>query len=273
MNGDTIMALVYEKKDKIAYLTINRPEARNAIDPETAVELAHAWTDYRDDAGMRCAIITGVGDQSFCAGADLGRLIPLLTGARKPETEADTIIQGDSQLLQNAFLRGFELSKPVIAAVNGYAIAGGFELLYGADIRVASLDAKFGLQEVKWSVFPAGGSTVLLPRQLPHAKAMEILLTGELMDAHEAFRLGFVNKIVPAGMVMEEAERYANIIIKNGPLAISGIKKAVHAISGMSIKEGMAKELELAIPVFLSEDAKEGPRAFKQKREPVFKGK
>jgi hypothetical protein len=142
-----------------------------------------------------------------------------------------------------------------------------------ADIRIASFDAKFGLQEVKWSVFPAGGSTVWLPRQLPHAKAMEILLTGELMDAQEAFRLGFVNKIVPASMVIEEAERYADIIIKNGPLAVSGIKKAVHSISGMSIKEGMAKELELAIPVFLSEDAKEGPRAFKQKREPVFKNK
>ena len=267
------MALIYEKKGQTAYITLNRPEARNAVDPETAVELANAWKDYRDDGALRCAIITGAGDKSFCAGADLARLIPLLTGARKAETEADKIILGDSQLLQDAFLRDFELNKPVIAAVNGFAIAGGFELLYGADIRVASLNAKFGLQEVKWSVFPAGGSTVWLPRQLPYAKAMEILLTGELMDAREAFRVGFVNKIVPANMVMEEAERYANIIIKNGPLAITGIKKAVHAITGMSIKEGMAKELEYAIPVFLSEDAKEGPRAFKQKREPVFKGK
>jgi len=123
------MPLQYEKKDAIAYLTLNRPEAHNAIDPETVMELVAAWEDYRDDDRMRCAIITGAGDASFCAGADLGKLIPLFTGARQPETEAEQKIQADPTLAMRAFLRDFELYKPVVAAVNGTAIAGGFELL------------------------------------------------------------------------------------------------------------------------------------------------
>jgi enoyl-CoA hydratase len=267
------MPLLYEKKDHIAYLTLNRPEAHNAVDPEMVLELLAAWEDYRDDDHLRCAVITGAGDQSFCAGADLGKLIPLFTGARQPETEADRRIQADPTLSMRAFLRDFELFKPVVAAVNGNAIAGGFELLYGADIRVAAENARFGLQEVKWAVYPAGGSTVRLPRQIPYAKAMEILLTGELMDAGEALHWGFVNRVLPQDQVMAEAQKVAEIIVKNGPLAVANVKQAVQETIGMPLKQGLAREMELAIPVFLSRDAQEGPRAFKEKREPVFKGK
>ncbi|MFZ5573515.1 MAG: enoyl-CoA hydratase-related protein [Thermodesulfobacteriota bacterium] len=267
------MGLVYEKKDGIAYLTLNRPEAHNAIDPETVLELIRAWEDYRDDDGMRCAIITGSGEQTFCSGADLGKLIPLFTGAKKAETEADKQIQKNPLLAQKALLRDFELYKPVIAAVNGHAIAGGMELLYSTDLRVAAEGARFGLQEVKWSIFPMGGSSVKLPRQLPYARAMEILLTGELMTAEEALRHGFVNRVVPQAQLMAEAERYARLIAANGPLAVTAIKKAVLTNIGLTIHDGLAKEMEIAIPVFLSEDAKEGPRAFKEKRAPQFKGK
>jgi enoyl-CoA hydratase len=267
------MTLLYEKKGKIAYLTLNRPEAHNAVDPETILELVAAWEDYRDDDQMRCAIITGTGDQSFCAGADLGKLIPLFTGARKPETEADRKIQADPTLSMRAFLRDFELYKPVVAAINGNAIAGGFELLYAADIRIAAENAKFGLQEVKWAVFPTGGSTVRLSRQIPYAKAMEILLTGQLMDADEALSCGFVNRVVPQERVMEEAQKVAGIIAKNGPMAVTAVKRAVLDTTGLTLKEGLAREMELAIPVFMSRDAQEGPRAFKEKREPVFKGR
>jgi enoyl-CoA hydratase len=267
------MTLLYEKKGKIAYLTLNRPEAHNAVDPETILELVAAWEEYRDDDQMRCAIITGTGDQSFCAGADLGKLIPLFTGARKPETEADRKIQADPTLSMRAFLRDFELYKPVVAAINGNAIAGGFELLYAADIRIAAENAKFGLQEVKWAVFPTGGSTVRLSRQIPYAKAMEILLTGQLMDADEALRCGFVNRVVPQERVMEEAQKVAGIIAKNGPMAVTAVKRAVLNTTGLTLKEGLAREMELAIPVFMSRDAQEGPRAFKEKREPVFKGR
>ncbi|MCP3954286.1 MAG: crotonase/enoyl-CoA hydratase family protein [Desulfobacterales bacterium] len=266
------MPLLYEKKNRIAYLTLNRPEAHNAVDPETILELVAAWEDYRDDDLMRCAIITGAGEQSFCAGADLGKLIPLFTGARQPETEADKLIQADPALSMRAFLRDFELYKPVVAAINGSAIAGGFELLYGTDIRIAAENARFGLQEVKWAVFPAGGSTVRLPRQIPYARAMEILLTGELMDADEALCCGFVNRVVPQDRVMEEAQKMAEIMVKNGPLAVANVKRAVLETSGLSYTEGLAREMELAIPVFMSRDAQEGPRAFKEKREPVFKG-
>ena len=267
------MALSYEKKNGIAYLTLNRPEAHNAIDPETVLELIDAWEDYRDDEGMRCAIVTGQGDQTFCSGADLGKLIPLFTGAKQPETDADKAIQKNPLLAQKALLRDFELFKPVIAAINGHAIAGGMELLYSTDIRIASENAKFGLQEVKWAIFPMGGSSVKLPRQLPYARAMEILLTGELMDAEEALQYGFVNRVLPQDQIMEEAERIAERIVKNGPMAVTAIKRAVLENIGLTLTDGLAKEMEIAIPVFLSQDAQEGPRAFKEKRDPEFKGK
>ncbi|CAD7839107.1 MAG: Enoyl-CoA hydratase (EC 4.2.1.17) [Olavius algarvensis Delta 4 endosymbiont] len=266
------MSLLYEKRDHIAYLTLNRPEAHNAVDPETVLELVAAWEDYRDDEDLRCIILTGTGNESFCAGADLAKLIPLFTGARQPETDADRKIQADPAISMRAFLRDFDLFKPVVAAVNGNAIAGGFELLYAADIRVASENARFGLQEVKWAIFPAGGSTVRLPRQIPYAHAMEMLLTGELIDAGQALQWGFVNRVVPQDRLMEAAQQYAEIIVKNGPLAIQNVKRAVLETIGMPLKDGLNREMELAIPVFLSRDAQEGPRAFKEKRTPVFKG-
>lgn len=267
------MALIYEKRNHIATLTLNRPEAHNAVDPETVLELVAAWEDYRDDADMRCAVITGSGGQSFCAGADLATLIPLFTGARNGESEVEKKVQADPGLSMKAFLRDFPLLKPVVAAINGNAIAGGMELLYGTDIRIAADNARFGLQEVRWSIFPMGGSTVRLPRQIPYARAMEILLTGELMDATDALRYGFVNRVVSQENLMAEAYRVAETITHNGPLAVAAVKQAVLENLGRPTAEGLKREMELAIPVFLSEDAKEGPRAFKEKRDPVFKGR
>ncbi len=267
------MSLIYEKRNHIAYLTLNRPESHNAIDPEMVIELVDAWQDFSQDKEMRCAILTGAGDRSFCAGADLGKLIPLWTGARKPETDADERVGKNPMLAQQALLRDLALTKPVIAAINGNAIAGGFEILYSTDIRVAAEQARFGLQEVKWSVFPAGGSSVHLTRQMPYARAMEMLLTGELIDAGQALAYGFVNQVVAQSEVMEAAERYAAMIAKNGPLAVSAVKQAVQENSGCDVKTALQREMELSIPVFMSEDAQEGPRAFKEKREPVFKGK
>ena len=266
------MALIYEKKDHIAYITLNRPETHNAIDPETVIDLVGAWHDFDQDQAVRCAIITGAGEQSFCAGADLGRLIPLWTGARQPETDADKQVQSNPMLAQNALLRDLPLTKPVIAAINGDAIAGGFEMLYNTDIRVAAEEARFGLQEVKWSIVPAGGSTVHLTRQIPYARAMEMLLTGELIDAHQAHQYGFLNQVVARDKVMETAERYAALIAKNGPLAVAAIKQAVRENLGKGVTAGLAREMEISIPVFLSKDAQEGPRAFKEKRAPIFSG-
>ncbi len=266
------MALIYEKKQAVAYITLNRPEAHNALDPETLDELIGAWEDYRDDKSLRCAIITGTGDKTFCSGADLAKLIPLNTGARKPESEADQKVVKDPMFVNKALLRNFELYKPIIAAINGHAIAGGLELLYSTDIRIASREAKFGLQEVKWAILPAGGSTVKLPMQLPYARAMEMLFTGELIDAEEALSLGFVNRVVPREKVMEEAERFAHIISKNGPLAVTAIKQSVLSCIGHTLEDALAKEWEFAASVFGTEDAREGPRAFMEKREPRYTG-
>jgi enoyl-CoA hydratase len=146
------------------------------------------------------------------------------------------------------------------------------EMLYSTDLRIAAEGVKFGLQEVKWAIFPMTGSTVKLPRQLPYARTMEILLTGELMDAQEALELGFLNRVVPKDKVMEEAERFARIIADNGPLAVMALKKAVLQNIGLTIAEGLAKETEIGAPVFMTKDAQEGPRAFKEKRKPEYKG-
>ncbi len=266
------MVLVYEKKNHVAVMRLNRPEARNAFDPELVCAMFDAWEDYKNDKDLRCAILTGTGENSFCAGADLAKLIPLITGARKPGNNFDETLTKDPTKVEKAFLKGNDIYKPIIAAINGHAIAGGMEILYGTDIRLACPEAKFGLQEVKWAIFPAGGSTVFLPRQMPYARAMEILLTGELMDAEEALKYGFINRIVPRENLLEEAERIADTISKNGPLAVAAVKQSVLENIGVPPKDGLARELELAMPVFLSRDAQEGPKAFKEKREPVFKG-
>lgn len=266
------MGILYKKKDSIAYLILNRPEVHNSLDPETIVQLLDAWQDYRDDKNSLCAIITGAGEKSFCAGMDLGKMIPLNTGARQPETEADRIVVSNPGLIDEAMLRNFELYKPVISAINGFAVAGGMELVQATDIRIAVESARFGLQESKWGLFPKGGSTVRLPRQVPYCKAMEIMLTGELISAQEALRIGFINEIVPPGKLIERAEALASRIAKNGPLSVRAIKEAVIKNTGVTIKAGLEAEAALAEPVFNSRDAKEGPQAFMEKRDPKFLG-
>ncbi len=264
------MTIEVEKKDHIATIRFNRPEARNAMDLEHVEALAKAWMDFRDDPSMRVAIITGV-EKSFCAGADLGSLIPQLTGS--PDGVAGLLKGEMGEMFQAAMLRDFELWKPVVAAVNGYCIAGGLEMLCGMDIRIASENAVFALQEVRWGLFPFGGSTVRLPRELTHCKAMEILLTGEKMDAKEAHRIGLVNYVVPHDELMATAERFARRIAENGPVAVSAIKRSALECLSMPLKEAYEHELDLATPVFQSEDAVEGPLAFMEKRKPEFKGK
>ena len=177
-------AVEFEHHDHIATVTINRPEARNAMNPEVMVGLFDAFSEVEQNSDIRVAVITGSGDNAFCAGADLGQLIPLMTGTRKAENEWDQRYLSEVSG-QGAYLINRDPTKPVIAAINGHAIAGGMELVQGTDIRISVPEAKFGLQEVKWAIFPAGGSTVKLPRQMPYAKAMELMLTGDLISAEE----------------------------------------------------------------------------------------
>lgn len=264
------MTVDYEKKDGIAYITLNRPEARNALDPDTLELLSKTWLDFRDDPETRVAIVTGVGN-SFCAGADLGQLIPRITSS--PEGLAGLVKGEMAEVFQSAMLRDIDIWKPIVAAVNGYCIAGGLEMMLGMDIRIASEDAFFAIQEPRWGLFPAGGSTVRLPRQIPFCKAMEILLTAEKIDAQEAFRIGLINYVVPKEELMATAEKYARKIADNGPLAVRAIKRSAIECLSLPLPEAFEHEIDLATPVFASEDATEGPLAFMQKRKPDFKGK
>ena len=265
------MAVVeYEVRGNIAVVTLNRPEARNAINPEVAVRLEDAWLAVRDDPDIRVAILTGTGS-AFCAGADLGQLIPLYSGARKPENAWDRRVAGDRQLVRRALLRDFDPEKPVIAAINGHAIAGGMEIVQGTDIRICVPGAKLGVQEVKWAIFPAGGSTVRLPTQLPFARAMELLLTGDLISAEQALELGFLNYVT--GDVMGKAMEIAAKIAANGPLAVKAIRRSARECLGKPEREALALENEISMPVFQTEDAREGPRAFMEKRLPVYHGR
>ncbi len=266
-------AVVYEKKGEIAYVTLNRPEVHNALDSEVVVRLAEAWQDFADDDSLRVAIITGAGDKAFSSGADLRKLIPLMTGFRQPEDEWDRRLLEDRRLTNIALLRGFELYKPVIAAVNGFCLAGGTELIEATDIRIAAQHATFGLTEVKRAIIPAAGSMVRLPKQVPFCKAMEILLVGDSISAEEACRIGLVNYVVTQEKLMETAEEFAKKIAENGPLAVRKIKETVLKALGRPVEEGYTLEDEAVRVVIRSEDAREGPRAFVEKRKPRYVGR
>lgn len=266
-------ALIYEKRGHIAHITLNRPEVRNAMNPELMVRLADAWLDYADDDNLRVAIITGAGDRAFSSGADLKRLIPLFTGARSPEDDWDRRLQEDRALPRTALLRGYQLYKPIVSAINGFCLAAGTELIQATDIRIAAEHATFGLTEVVRAIIPAGGGLTRLPRQIPYAKAMEILLVGDSVTAREAHRIGLVNEVVPASELMATAERFAAKIAANGPLAVRKIKEAVLRTSGLPLEDAYRIEDECVLEVMRSEDAREGPRAFIEKREPQYKGR
>ena len=265
-------AIEFEHSNHIATVTINRPEARNAMNPEVFVRLFDAFHEVESNSDIRVAIITGTGDKAFCAGADLGRLIPLMNGARQPEDEWDSRWVDDVSE-QGTYLMGRDTVKPVIAAINGHAIAGGMELVQGTDIRISVPEAKLGVQEVKWALFPAGASTVRLPRQLPYAKAMELLLTGDLITAEEALNYGFLNYVVEPTELMNKAIQIAEKLAANGPIAVQAIRKSAREVWGRPEEEALKLESTFSAPVFQTEDAIEGPKAFMEKRAPVYKGR
>src|SRR5499426_1698817 len=231
------------------------------------VLLGEAWLDFRDDPAMRVAILTGAGSEAFCVGGDLGLLMPLFTGARKPADEWDERLLANLDRVPIALLKPFELYKPIIAAVNGYALAGGCEILQATDLRIASRTASFGLSEAQRGLVPGGGSMVRLARQVPHCKAMEILLLGDRMPAEEAHRIGLVNELAEPGAVLARAEEIAARLARNGPLALRKIKEAVLRTSGLPLEQAYQIENECSAVVMQSKDAREGPRAFMEKRD------
>lgn len=269
--------ILYEKKGRIALITINRPERRNALNFQAFGLLAKAWLDFRDDADLWVAIITGAGDKAFCAGGDLKEFIPMVT----QNIDALSASGGTQTMGQDfpvnaslvAVLREVDIYKPIIAAVNGFCIAGGMEMLQGTDIRIAADHASFGIGEPRRGLFPGGGSTTKLPRQMPYPWAMEILLTAEPISAQKAYHYGVVNEVVPLADLMPTAMRYADLICKNAPLAVRKVKESAVKGLGMPLKQALDQEMIYAGEVFSTEDAMEGILAFQQKRSPVWKGK
>ena len=248
--------------DGVAVVTINRPERHNAMDVEHYAALSAAWVRVRDDAEIRCAVITGAGSKSFSTGADLKSYI-----GREQAPQEMWLTQRD-QLLN----RGLEVWKPVIAAVNGYCLGGGMTLLLATDIRVAAKHATFGLSEVKRGVIPANGGTQRLLAQLPHAIAMEMLLTGASIDAATALRWGLVNRVVEAEALMETALNYARQIAANAPLAVQAAKELAIRSSDMNLASGLRMEQMVSRLLQKTDDVKEGRAAFAEKRVPQFKG-
>lgn len=264
--------LLVERADGVMTLTMNRPVARNALSPQMLVKMCAAWHEFRDDSDLRVAILTGAGETDFSAGGDLKLTMPLMTGAREPEDAWDRALLETPGQFTDAILRGFELYKPVIAAVNGNALGGGTELTNACDLRVASEHAVFGTPEAKVGLLPGGGSLSRLPRQIPWARAMEILLIGDSFSAREALEMGLLNYVVPHQDLMEKAYELADKLARNGPLAVRKIKEGVLRGSGLSLPEALQVEDEVSAAVMTSRDAREGPRAFREKRAPRFTG-
>jgi enoyl-CoA hydratase/carnithine racemase len=265
--------LLLDVDDGVAMVTLNRPDRMNAMTPEMVVRLAQVWERVTADPSVRVAVVAGAGDRAFSVGADLGRLIPLLTGARDPEDEWDEAMKADPRMLGRALMRTTEFHIPVIAAVRGFALAGGTELALACDLRVAGTDSQFGLTEVTRGIIPAMGSLARLPRQIPYARAAEIVLIGDRIPAEEAMAMGLLNRIVPPDDVLPTAMGLARRIAENGPLALRKAKEAMVRSSGRPLEDAFKVENECAKSVMASEDAREGPRAFMEKRKPNFTGR
>lgn len=256
--------VLLESKGHMAYITINRAERRNAIDPQTSHELLQAFNAFKDDDNLWVAVVTGAGEQAFSAGADLVAMAQSLAGGSAPELMSVPFA---------GITRNFECWKPIIAAINGYCLAGGMELALACDIRIAAEHATFGLPEPKRAIIPGAGGTQRLPRAVPLAFAMELLLTGERFDAQTALRFGLVSRVVPAAELMATADGIAEKIMECGPLAVRYIKQAAIEGLSMTLQDGLKLESQLIGAVFRSEDAREGPTAFAQKRKPQYKGR
>lgn len=257
------MAVRVEVEEGICTITLDRPEKHNAMDSEHYKLLSKAWETVRDDPSIRAAIITGAGEKTFSAGADLKDIDTVFT------TGSDMWLTQRDQLLN----RGLEIWKPVIAAVNGNCFAGGMTLMMATDIRVSVDTATFGITEVKRGLLAANGGTQRAIKQMPYAIAMEMLLTGDAISAQEAHRWGLINAVVPRAALLDTARHYAKRILSNGPLAVQATKELAVRSMDMSMADGLRMEQIMIRHLLQTEDATEGRLAFREKRPAVFQGR
>jgi enoyl-CoA hydratase len=262
-------AVIVEQEDHVLVVTLNRPEKKNAVNCEVMCRLYDAWVRLDDEDALRVGILTGRGD-TFCAGMDLSEIGKMRAGVSdNPWMER---VKKEPHVIYGAWLKTYRPKKPVILAAEGFARAGGTEILQGTDIRVAGESAKFGVTEVQRGLFPMAGSAVRLRRQIPYAIAAEMLLAGEDLPARRAYELGLVNHVVPDGQALAKAKEIAGRIAENGPLAVKGILATLRETEAMPEETAFAIEQKYGMQVMSSQDAAEGPRAFLEKRKPVFKG-
>ncbi|MFN0163095.1 MAG: enoyl-CoA hydratase/isomerase family protein [Burkholderiales bacterium] len=257
------MPIDFVIEDRIALITINRPERRNALDEEHYHLLSEAWARVRDDAGIRAAVVTGAGDRAFCAGADIKSLLP------NPVPLSEMWLTQKDLILN----RGMEIWKPVVAAVNGACMGGGVCMLLATDVRIAVPGARFALAEVKRGLVPGNGATQRILGQLPYPIAMEFMLTGDAIDAETAARWGLINRIVEPGKLMESAFEVARRICRNAPLAVQAAKELAIRARDVDLNTGIRMELVMNRMLWETEDLREGASAFAEKREPNFKGR
>jgi enoyl-CoA hydratase len=265
---DQAMAIRYELQGQVAVITMDRPETRNAMDLEHYVALGEAWRRFQGAPQARVAVLTGAGE-SFCSGADLKDFIPTVTAMDRGELDRAEMPE---EILNWAIHKPpSDLVKPVVAAVNGFCVASGMEMLLGTDIRVASETASFAVPEVRRGLFCSGGSTVRLPLQIPYVHAMDLLLTGRRITAAEALSMGLINRVVPPDKLMDAAMDYARLLAANAPKAVRETKRSVLEALGLHLHETYARELEIGQGVFAHPDAQEGPVAFLEKRPPRWR--
>ncbi len=258
-------ATIYEKKDHMAILTLNRPEAMNAMNAAMRREMGQAFVDFREDNDSWVLIVTGAGDRAFCAGMDLREMAAGLANRgqgmpQQPHEPEISLMAGNTGIW-----------KPIIAAINGVAVGGGLETALACDIRIAADSARMGLSEPKRGIIPGGGGLARLPRLIPLGAAMEIMLTGDLITAQEAYRIGLINQVVPAAELLTAAKKMAERMMESAPLALRAIKETVMKTRHLSLEEALPARF--GPNVMASEDAREGTAAFGQKRKPAWKGK
>ena len=254
--------LLVERRDRVAIITINRPEKRNALNIQTRQEGAAVLDELRDDETIRVVVFTGSGDKAFIAGADIAEF-----------AGRTALTQRDVMMGRSLFTAIDSFPKPVIAMINGYCLGGGCELALACDLRIASEMASFGQPEINLGIIPGGGGTQRLTRMIGEGKAMELILTGDIINAQTAFTLGLVNMVVPATDLEAKTTEIANRIAEKSPIALRMAKEAVKLASRSNLDEGLRREVDLFALCFSSEDKDEGVRAFLEKRKPEFKGK